>query len=271
MIAAVIPPIPELKTFGNGDFHLLLTHLLDNADYRNHYKEQRGSGAYLILDNSAHEMGEGQGAHNLMLKAVQMNAQEVVVPDVLFNAEKTVERAVSAHETWFEGQHGGMLKLNPSFMYVPQGQTPDEWSECLNQLIGIHVHAAYHYEVRRHFVIGVSKDYEMWDGGIKHLIGEYLYPQIKYCQTRFGITPSVHLLGWGRDLWALAEVARAYLWIRSTDSAKPFVYALRHMQLEKGTVLPYPGRPQDYFKKRLTPKQRRIALQNTILFRSVAA
>ena len=54
MKAALIPPTPALKRYGLGDFHLLLSHLLEDPHYFIHYRRQRDQGAYLVLDNSAH-------------------------------------------------------------------------------------------------------------------------------------------------------------------------------------------------------------------------
>lgn len=271
MKAALIPPIPELARYGTGDFHLLLTHLLIDPAYEQHYLDQRRKGAYLILDNSAHEYGEGDKALDLMRKAANIGAQEVVVPDVLFDAERTIERAVQAHEAWYEGRQTGMLDLAPALMYVPQGKTIEEWEECMAALISIHHHSTRHHSVRQACVLGISKDYEMWDGGIERLIEEKVVPFLVAQKVKYGQMPHVHLLGWGRQLWALRTVAERWPWIRSTDSAKPFVYALKKTYLESNGKVPrYPTRPRNYFDRRLNAGQRLCAEHNIQVFRQVA-
>lgn len=270
MKVALIPPIPELDFFGYGQFHLLLAHLLRNNTYLQHYRKQREMGAYLVLDNSAHE-GKGDSADKLLQLALATRAQEVVVPDVLFKANETVEGAIQAHEIWFEGDKKTMGDLNPSLMYVPQGDDVDDWCECLKYLLGIHMNSARKYEIRRSPVIGISKDYEMWDGGILALIKHRLIPILQRHDIRYRVYPKVHLLGWGRNLWALKELASECSWIRSTDSAKPFVYAANEIELNSDLPVPeYPKRSINYFTTRLTTKQRRTAAINVSVFTHVA-
>jgi hypothetical protein len=272
MKAALIPPIPELDIYGRGDFHLVLTHLLSDINYYKHYKAQRDNGAYLVLDNSAHEKGEGEAARDLLRDAMLLDAQEVVVPDVLFDAEKTVERAVQTHEEWFEAGNQKILELSPALMYVPQGQDVDEWESCLAQLIGIHLHSSKRYSIKQQFVIGVSKDYEMWNGGLVQLLVDSLLPRLVNVNDNYGFFPQVHLLGWGRDLWALRDISRMCRWVRSIDSAKPFVYAYHETRLHTTKPVPeYPGRPNHYFYCCLDEKaQVKAALHNVSTFRKLA-
>lgn len=275
MKAALIPPIPDLKRYGTGDFHLLLSHLLKDKRYFEHYDDQRKKGAYLVLDNSAHEEGQGNDPEVLLFNAMAIRAQEIVVPDVLDDGPATVERSTEALETWFEGTSSVNRRLihdlSPALMYVPQGRNEAEWWECLQELIRIHLYVTKRYQYRPRFVIGLSKDYETWKGGLLHLLNEYLLPQVR--NSYFPYNPQVHLLGWGRKCWALAEIAKIHPWIRSTDSAKPFVFARgkinlwTHLESEPPK---YPGRTNDYFQKALTPRQRELADGNAELFRKLA-
>lgn len=273
MKAALIPPIPSLPYFGRGDFHLLLSHLMDNPEYWFHYKRERERGAYLTLDNSAHENGAGDDPEKLMFKACQIGAQELVVPDVLDDADATIEGALTAHETWFEKRPSPTDTVRQmAFMYVPQGKNRDEWVVCLNNLIRIHIHTSKRYGLKSSFVIGVSKDYEVWDGGLMYLLDEYLVP-MRQKLIRSDIRMHCHMLGWGRKLWDLAEIERKHQWIRSTDSAKPFVYALKHIFLPEhleGSPPEYPKRPSDYFDTMMTAKQVKIAYDNVDLFKAIA-
>jgi len=275
MKAALIPPIPDLERYGHGDFHLLLSHLLRDNRYFHHYRKQRNQGAYLVLDNSAHEQGQGNDPEVLLFNALAIGAQEIVVPDVLDDGPATVEATTTALETWFEGTSTVNRRLihdlSPALMYVPQGRNEIEWWECLKELMRLHHYMARIYKYRPQTVIGLSKDYETWDGGLMHLLDEYLYPmRIKDRQFQ------VHLLGWGRKSWNLADIARKHSWIRSTDSAKPFVFARGRAGINLWNFIEelppkYPGRPKDYFEKALTPRQRLIAEANVDLFRKLAS
>lgn len=272
MKVALIPPVPELDNFGRGDFHLLLSHLSKHQEYRRHYFAQRQKGAYLVLDNSAHEFGAGQSAEHLVAQAVYYQAQEVVVPDVLDNCEATIDSAIASLEAWFEGESRSMKDLNPSLMYVPQGKDYDDWRECLVTLVRLHRHQSRHHAIRRDFVIGISKDYEVWEGGLLRLLENDIYPLVRDHVYR-GVKVSVHLLGWGRDLWALNEISRTCPWIRSTDSAKPFVYALSGIELDdsdRSSSPEYPGRPEDYFERTFDIQQARLAHANVGMFRKQA-
>ena len=272
MKAALIPPIPELHRFGSGSFHLLLSHLMGDPRYFKHYKAQREHGAYLVLDNSAHESGIGERAGVLLDQALALKAQEIVVPDCLDDAEGTIESGLSAIEHWFEGERREEAReLNPALMYVPQGATKDDWVTCLSELIRLQMYAARKLQARQDFVIGVSKDYEVWDGGLEALLTQYLVP-LRENAARRGIKISVHLLGWGRDLWKLDELRRQFPWIRSTDSAKPFVYALRNITLNHDHSEPpkYPGRGKTYFVRNMNERQRVIARTNVRVFKQLA-
>jgi hypothetical protein len=268
--AALIPPIPELKVFGGGSFHLLLSHLLKRRPYWRHYFMQRQAGAYLVLDNSAHEYEFGENPDVLLKQAMELNCQEVVVPDRLEDASSTIDLAMTAFESWCEAK-SAFLEFNPALMYVPQAKTREEWKACLHELTRLHVYASRKHRLRRDFVIGVSKDYEVWDGGIRFLLGAYLLP-LREVLSDAGIKMHVHLLGWGRKLWNLHDLANTYPWIRSTDSAKPFVYAMKNTYLDPNLPPPvYPRRPRGYFGKRLSYEARDIARLNVEVFRDVAA
>lgn len=274
MKAALIPPINHLDEFGNGQFHLLLTHLLKSPSYKAHYKRQRREGAYLVLDNSAHEQGSGQDPVTLLKAGFELDAQEIVVPDVLDDAGLTIERCLSAHEEWFEnGASRDMLDVySPAFMYVPQGKTVQDWAECLYALIRVHEYTARKYSLRRDLVIGVSKDYDVWPGGLKRLIEEYVIPQRNRLEYN-GIKMQVHMLGWMRNLWNLQRIARTHPWIRSTDSAKPFVYALADRNLinyVKDEPPKYPKRKKKYFSQKMTKRQLHCAQSNVWVFRQAA-
>jgi hypothetical protein len=269
--AALICPVPELKRFANGSLHLLLAHLLSKPEYRAHYAKQRRHGAYLILDNSAHEFGAGSDPEELLLRAMDISAQEIVVPDVLFSHEGTLAASDHALQTWIQDPHKTIFVLNPRLMYVPQGKAPYEWARCLTGLIQLH-RKATKWGLRRDFVIGLSKDYETWgDDGLEDLIVGYLEPCFETAQ-RIGLRFDVHMLGWGRNLWKLEGIAQRHKWIRSIDSAKPFVYALSDVRLNPAEDAPtYPTRGLNYFTRRLTPEQVPLAEANSLCFKAIAS
>jgi len=268
MKVALIPPISLLREFGQGKFHLLLSHLVDNDLYWNHYKEQRRRGAYLILDNSAHEYGEGTDGLDLLKKGKELYAQELVVPDVLFDHWGTLKRASNTLNLWTKNTRirNQFLKLNPRLMFVPQGNSPEEWASCLESLCVLYKKSVrFHPSMKHGFVIGVSKDYESWDGGLPYLFKKYLIPMRQ--QYRF----QVHLLGWGRKITELAYLQKTHPWIRSVDSAKPFVYGINEIEIHFNSIPEYPGRPQGYFfMDGFTEEMKRCMRFNVSIFKETA-
>lgn len=262
MRTALIPPIPELVPFGEGDIHLLLGHLLFDETYSDHYREQGRRRSYLILDNGAHENRTGMSASRLIARAASLKAHEVVAPDVLFQGQETAIRANKALGVWVSTERDLFDIVSPRVMLVPQGADPRDWKTCLTTLVVTYDRFAKRYPTL--FgppVIGISKDYEMWEGGIPKLLEERVIP----------LGYDIHLLGWGQDLWTLGEIAHRWPQIRSTDSAKPFVYALNNIILDPHKPPPvYPRRPPDYFHQQLTEEQRWIAHQNVKVFRELA-
>lgn len=273
MKAALIPPVSGLKRFGGGGFHLLLSHLLENPRYFEHYRMARSRGAYLVLDNSAHENGEGNDPELLVYQARSLDAQEIVVPDVLDKSDETIEAAISAHEAWYEMVGDSVMDPNTALMYVPQGENYEAWKFCLENLVRIHLFMSERHAMRRDFVIGISKDYECWEGGLMRLLDDDVEPLRNDLQHN-GIRMNVHMLGWGRDLWALEAISAKHKWIRSTDSAKPFVYALDGTNLwehVEGVPPQYPKRPEGYFNMRMHTKSADLAVANAMLFRALAS
>lgn len=244
MKVALIPPVPDLERFATTDIHLLLSHLFAHPGYLEYYSKRRDFGDYIILDNSAHENGAGNLPDELLDQAVAVRAQEVVCPDVLFDDRGTVSagvrmfRYMTSDAGWEKFCAAGL----PRLMLVPQGTTRGEWVKCLTSLMHEWEERMSHL-VGMPPVIGVSKDYEdLVSGGITSLIAQYLAP----LRQAMGI--DVHCLGWPSKLWSLAKVQQETPWVRSTDSAKPFVYARAGIRLEPGGTVPrYPRRAHDYF------------------------
>lgn len=266
MKAALIPPVAHLREFADGDpLHLVLSHLLTNTEYRQFYREQHLKGAYLILDNGAHENKAGEVMRDLLLKAMMIRASEVVLPDTLFDHHATVRGAQDAlNYLMADGQDVWAGAPYPTFMVVPQGNTRNEYERCFQDLIEVYVKAqvARPDLFIRNLTIGVSKDYDSWKG--KH------YSILEFLTTyRQWMKFDIHLLGWARDLTALDDLAQDFD-IRSTDSAKPFVYAMHEIGLARGVSPQYPTRPPDYFYRTLTPAQVELAKHNVLVFRRTA-
>lgn len=252
MKISVIAPIPLLEKYTSlGDnYHLVLSHLVDKSDeYTKFYRKRSAHGDWIMLDNSAHEFGVGEGQTRLLTNIDLVGADEVILPDRLFFGDDTVLHSTKASKFFaHEVPHVSQFA-------VPQGRTLDEWTLCLQHLLQLPIST-----------IGISKDYEVWPGGLTNLVEVV---------RKFSRTVNIHLLGWGREakqLWRLGR--REDLRIRGVDSAKPLVYAAALTELEFPwdtlNETKYPTRPHGFFNFGNGEIPDEIARKNIEVFRAHA-
>lgn len=263
MKTSVLPPILHLDLIEGREYHLTLAHLCEDERYAQFYRRERSRGSYVILDNGAHEFQSGEGPKRLLQMAARINANEIVCPDFLFDADQTVSLArsslpvfndTSTLSTYFTKERVQTFRV----MLVPQGSNYFAWRRCLHHLLEIYYQQGFLLPP----VIGLSKDYEMFEGGLYRLINVDLIPLVREHSL------DLHLLGWGRRMSELSVIAREFgSWIRSVDSAKPVVFATAGIQIDDLFRAPeYPTRPEGYFSMRLTSEQILLARQNMKVF-----
>lgn len=259
MKTLLIPPILHLDLASDREFHLTLAHLYKHPRYSEFYLQEAQKGKYIILDNSAHEFQVGESAENLLRLALEVQASEIVLPDHLFDGFDTIIRTKAALE--YIGTHP--VDKTFQYMIVPQGQSFEEYSWCLSALVDVYFEAQVLYgDVFPHPpVLGVSKDYEMWDGGLLRILEEVVLP----CSNT---EMPIHMLGWGRNLWDLGVIAEKYSHLlRSVDSAKPIVYGLNNIRLYPGEYTPaYPTRSKSYFFDQISEEGLQATEHNIEIF-----
>jgi hypothetical protein len=269
MQAALIPPIPHLEEAKGRKYHLVLAHLLlSNSTYMEFYKKEAENGAFIILDNSAHEMTSGQPIWTLLTLARQVGAKEIVMPDTLFDARETILGAFEAIMLLSSTAYIDQAQ-SYRYMFVPQGTTYKHWRECLDglSLLIEGTNRTFPKILSKGITVGLSKDYETWPGGLYRLLNEDVIPWADQYNAQ------IHLLGWGRDLWALENISE---WfgdrVRSVDSAKPYVYATQEIALnpKNGVIPEYPKRPVGYFEQPLSENRLEIARHNVQVFDQIA-
>lgn len=271
MQGILIPPIPLLQLFASDQpYDLLLAHLCDDPRYREFYiqKRQLNPKAYFTLDNSAHEMTEGQGIDRLMSLATDLQVNEVVLPDHLFEAEKTLhnlERALA----YLSLDHRASLFR---YMIVPQGKDYDSYVWCLRRCLNVYSKFQSRYPLKfRPPVIGVSKDYdEFADMGLEVMLE---YEVIPIADTMMSMPLEIHLLGWMRTLWRLKDINENFgPRIRTVDSSRAFTFAMHDIDLTNHLDQQepsYPGRPEDFFHREWRVDQTEIARRNADIFLSL--
>ncbi|TXH54667.1 MAG: hypothetical protein E6Q97_10345 [Desulfurellales bacterium] len=116
---APIVPIEYLDLVKERDYHLILPHLIENSDYASVYKAVDG---FKILDN-----GEAEGLQpdpeELFRAANAVSAHEIVVPDTLRDADRTIEQC---------REFSKLAAKHPkySYMAVVQGSDLAEIMKC---------------------------------------------------------------------------------------------------------------------------------------------
>ena len=206
MKIALIPPLENLEYVKKGKLAMALTQfVLSDPDYAKFYRKLS---MYKILDNGAYE----DSLCNLdqVLEAAELiKADEVILPDIVLDCDKTIESTEAALEVIKKKR----LKSKYHWMAVPQGKNREEWWRCFkyfNRHSGIDT-------------IGFSK------------LSCPVAFENTITNARLEITSQIdnegiasgkkeyHLLGGSYQV--LNEVMCHPSWIRSIDTSAPFEYA----------------------------------------------
>jgi len=119
------PPVAHLEivTLFGLTHHLVLAHLIkESKKYKRFYKKLSKKGHWLTLDNSVMETGEPIFDLDLVN---ELKINEVVAPDYLFDADKTLAET----RKFIEEIQNKDLKVK--VMGVPQGENMSEYFKCL--------------------------------------------------------------------------------------------------------------------------------------------
>lgn len=116
----IIAPTAYLEKYAVlSNKHLVLAHLVEaDETYASFYKRMRDRGDYIIMDNSAFELGESYAPDKLIELAGRCGANAIVLPDYPGKAPKyTIEAA----EQWIPL----FKKAGYECMFVPQSEKGD--------------------------------------------------------------------------------------------------------------------------------------------------
>ncbi len=212
--AVITPPnLLAYSTLANTGYHLCLAQAAErHPEYRDFYRRRRELGDHVILDNGAAE-GTSMRAADLFQLARSLQPDEVVAPDVLGDAQNTLD----ATEAFIVG-YGKLLQIyDINIMVVPQGRTLVEWLWCFQEMVHT-IEFDPHWENVTTF--GIPKnldDNPSTDrGDVLHIL-DMVGPELT---DRFGF----HLLGICSGITPmqhLANFANFYPWIRGMDSILP--------------------------------------------------
>jgi len=204
MQVCLIAPRSMLEWTTLGDMHFIVPLTADEAFYA---KEEK----YKIIDNGVYETGRPMSLEDFIQLALRVRADEIIIPDVMFNWEATYENAYTAFEEFKD-------KVLPfKTMIVPQAKHPAQWVDAYAQMTRSFPEA---------HSIGVPK----WLDGRFHCRAAMMHYLAK--TGKLDERPH-HFLGVDN----LADLSNLPSWaIRSCDTSKPFTYAYSGKALGRWTT-----------------------------------
>lgn len=242
----VIPPLSHLELMEEGTAgYFVLAHLYaKDPRYRDFLKFEKQRSKFVLLDNGAAE--NSLVTEEVLIRVVkELNPDEVIAPDVLFDASQTMYNLQSFVEAMQREN------LSSNILFCPQGRTKQEWIQCYK--FGLN-----HPEVS---TIGLSKIAVPWAWmgarGDKAIM-ESRHECVDYLEENDLIKKPIHLLGAGNP-----DEFRYYKHplIRSTDSCFAVWAGMNEIDWNKGNKSRIPT-PHDYFQKNITVNQYSTVLSN---------
>ena len=119
--------IDEHQDFISDYMFVLLHKILEDEQYANTVLDFSDHGEIIYLDNSCFELGESLDNKLLYEWYQRIEPEYVVLPDVLGDYRRTLQRSIEFADNYPEAIPNGMP--------VIQGSTPDEMIDCYNEFI----------------------------------------------------------------------------------------------------------------------------------------
>lgn len=211
MKVATILPTKYLHMIKEDDYHMALAHLIgEDKEYTDFYREQSRRGAFIILDNGTHE-GKLLDTAELIKRAQLVGAHEIILPDKLTDMEFTLTHGAEAISTM-----GYEARSSLRLMAVPQGRDLKEWKECVDAMKNWPVET-----------IGIPKVLVTTDGPFGR------WDAVTYVLKNFP-EYNIHLLGCWHEAEEVQMLRHRFSAIRGVDSALPFFYAKKGLELGDG-------------------------------------
>jgi hypothetical protein len=221
MRVATIVPEKFLQLTVNEKFFMALAHLIDGENAYSHFFRQRSEeGAFILMDNGAAEHAQLDTIEDILEVAARINPTEVVLPDVLMSKDGTLEKTQTALK-WLKDNDriGDYL-----WMAVPQGRDLIHWQYCLRNLLDIDK------DDLNINSIGISKFLTLQLGVDAREKALNVAMDLLHEYDRYDI--DIHLLGCGYDPLEVATLNKKFAGrIRSVDSAIPYVYAQKGLEM----------------------------------------
>lgn len=197
------------------------------------------SDKYLILDNGADELGAGLSGGELWSLFQDIDPEELILPDVLGDSKETIE---NSEKFFYDFVADNTEALKKNFMFVIQGQTFEEWSECFK----------YARDTKIANVIGVPYDIDFDVPGVevegnKSQLRAARRAKLVEFVVENGLKKPIHLLGFNNlqefENYHKPEYKKI---LRSNDTTAPFAAAAEGIRLSDRPEGPKDWKPLDF-------------------------
>ena len=247
MKVAHILPTSCLDMIKHDNIHMMLPHLLtDDDEYSEFYLKGTRGTAHKILDNGMAEAVNFDWDALVGLGTIY-GAQEIVAPDVLGDADKTMD-AVAAFQP--------IAVRNPQFDYI--GVLQGKSIHDVARMLAFYCTTKYVTKLALPRLLCNTVDKDIRQNFVLAFHGEIL----KY----FGPN-SIHCLGGSANMTEVKELRHSPL-IRSIDSSVCGVMGLEKRKIDHD---PYVGRQLDYFDVKPNTVQKQTIQHNILTLNNWAA
>lgn len=196
-----ITPLKNAELMYEQHYVMLLAHLAEKSKkYVDLAKSHKLN--YKIMDNSIIELGESFSMERLVKQAERCGADEIILPDVFQNGNKTVKSVKESIKWLKDNGYLGKFKL----MAVCHGRDTEEFKKCFEKL----------NEIKEIDTIGIPKVLCRWCGNRDELC--YIY-----CHS----CKQIHLLGVASTMTELKLLAKTNF-VRSVDSCMPSLLTIQN-------------------------------------------
>lgn len=186
-------------------YHMALgQELVRDKIYREFFDHRARHGHFIIVDNGAAEPEEERVPFEAIVRvANEINADEIVLPDIIGDAVGTIESIL---------KHQQLVPARKRVV-IPQGTTVGEWCECFDTL----------YKKLPFATIGIPKHLERWPNGRLRAL-QHVQAYEDYHIHFFGVhnNPKDEIL-------RLLPYARR---VRGLDTGAPYAYAQNGASVE---------------------------------------
>lgn len=223
---ALIPPFQrQFESIRQGGLYLFLPQHFHDLAYREYVKKAVETASWTILDNGAFE-GDEIGATDLVDMALNMNINEIVIPDALGDSEETYDKLVNSAETLDTD-----VWAQKRFMTVVQGES---FGECC-KLIDDIVFLKSEYALIGLKAFGIPKHLGKTTKGSEWAQDSIRLRLASYIRHKYDRRFQVHFLGANpRSIHELGYLKSFE--VRSVDTSMPYVYAFQGLDLSDAYV-----------------------------------